>query len=168
MRQATGNPSRIRHNPSRVRDGFGPKTTVKGAVGGQNGESVTNPSRLSVTDFGRRKYREYKEIHTLSPSIHESITCTLSRHLRARARGARRIGVMDSVRNGSRHVGAGSTIAPEAEQGYGPSQGADVGAQPTHLHKSNGSFPAVGTVTAAGSVAVLETVSLACPVFRKP
>jgi len=43
-----------------------------------------------------------------------------------------------------------------------------MGAQPTHLHKPNGSFLAVVAVTAAGTVPVLETVCFACPIFRKP
>jgi hypothetical protein len=68
----------------------------------------------------------------------------------------------------SRHVCARSNISGVVQQGYDPAPGANVGVQPTQLHKTNGSFLAVVTVTAAGTVAVLDTVCFACPVFRKP
>ncbi|MCY2928191.1 MAG: hypothetical protein NTV86_01610 [Planctomycetota bacterium] len=67
----------------------------------------------------------------------------------------------------SRHVGAGSNISGTVGEGYGQAQGADVGAQPTHLHRFNGSFRAEVAVTAAGTITDLDTVAFACPVFRQ-
>jgi hypothetical protein len=88
---ATRNTSRIRRNLSRGSAGLAVARRDIGLAGGQMGESVANPSRLPVTDFGGRKALFYKEKNTLSLSLYKSVTPTPARCLRARARGVGRI-----------------------------------------------------------------------------
>jgi len=78
------NPSRIRHNPSRMCDGL--RWDCR-PIQGQNGESVMNPSRASVTDFGSRNSSNRRYISSLSinPSLcHAHLR---ARRVRVRARG---------------------------------------------------------------------------------
>jgi hypothetical protein len=73
-----GNPSRIRHNPSRPCDELEGVCNVCREKTPKNGESVTNPSRSAVTDFSGRKslYNKY---------IYLSFIYTSRSHAHARA-----------------------------------------------------------------------------------
>lgn len=72
-------PIRIRHgNPSH---GITPQARGRAEMG-PKGESVMNPSRLSVTDSERQKAREYIKKHTLSPFLIKSVTYPPARGVR--------------------------------------------------------------------------------------
>jgi len=88
---AMRNTSRNRRILAQQRAGLGCRRPDIGLAGGRLGESVINPSRLPVTDFGGRKALLYKEKNTLSLSFYKSVTHTPARCVRARARGVGRI-----------------------------------------------------------------------------
>lgn len=82
------NPSRIRHAA------VAPVTDCRGAKV-EKTQSVTNPSRALVTDSDGAKGLKYKEKHTLSPFLYESVTYPHPRCVWARTR-IREGGVTDS------------------------------------------------------------------------
>ncbi len=125
MIAAKRNTSRILRNPSRRSEGFGLSVLQIRSIGGRNGESVTNPSRVRVKDLGRRKSINNRYI-SLS-SINTSRSPAPARAMRVRTREgvceglARRIRSTSSVRQ--RHslrrrlhtlarVGQGDAVAP--------------------------------------------------------
>jgi hypothetical protein len=80
------NPSRIRHNPSRICDGFGSKNAIQRDFLLKKGKSVTNPSHTSVTDFGKCKSIFNKNIYIfISIYLNPSHLCP--RAVCAHARG---------------------------------------------------------------------------------
>lgn|GEM_PF-5376880 len=82
------NPSRIRHAT------VAPVTDCRGAKV-EKAQSVTNPSRALVTDSDGVKGLKYREKHTLSPFLYESVTYPHPRCVWARTR-IREGGVTDS------------------------------------------------------------------------
>lgn len=85
------NPSRIRRNPSRDVTDSSTKQVGRELCGQSGMRSVTYPSRISVTDFGRRKPLKYKEKLSLTMCKYKSVT-----RCRAQRLCVREGGVMDS------------------------------------------------------------------------
>lgn len=94
MKSASSNPSRIRHNPSRRVTDSTTKQAIWDVCGEFSVKSVTNPSRVFVTDFRRRKSHKNKEKLSLSLSIFKSVTHPLAMRVRLRA------GVVTDSRDG--------------------------------------------------------------------
>ena len=90
MKPTPGNPSRIRHNPSRRCDGLADDSPNSRRRTGESVESVTNPSRARVTDLEGCNASNNKYIYTLS-----SNTSRCHAHPRARRARTREGGVTD-------------------------------------------------------------------------
>jgi hypothetical protein len=98
MNSSQSNPSRIRHNPSRGVTDSATKQASHAVCDDFLMKSVTNPSRVPVTDFGRGKPLKYKEKLSLTMCKYESVTRCRARRFHVRA------GVVTDSRDGFEFV----------------------------------------------------------------